>query len=126
MRQQYHFRDVGSDVWIWDVHRLVQLSAELSVIDVPLCDISELDEDWWYKSPPNTPTPRSIAHHMQLAQAADLSYPIILCAEGRLMDGMHRALKALTNGMESIKAVRFDVTPEPDFFNRCADELPYD
>ncbi|MFT5368562.1 MAG: hypothetical protein ACI8V2_003528 [Candidatus Latescibacterota bacterium] len=30
------------------------------------------------------------------------------------MDGGHRLAKALIQGLDKIKAVRFDVTPEPD------------
>jgi hypothetical protein len=45
---------------------------------------------------------------------ADLAYPVIVCAEGRLMDGGHRLAKAWMEGRDDIAAVRFPVTPEPD------------
>jgi len=41
------------------------------------------------------------------------------------MDGMHRVVKALVQGLESIEAVRFTVDPEPDFLGRKASELQY-
>ena len=56
----------------------------------------------------------------------DLDYPIILCADGHLMDGMHRVAKALYEGRKNIKAVRFEVTPEPDYEDVQPDELSYE
>ena len=126
MRQQYHSRAVGEDIYVWDVHRLVALAEEHPVVLIPLSSLAELDENWWYSDPSNTPTPRSIASHMGLVNETNLDYPIILCAEGRLMDGMHRAVKAILEGEENIKAVRFQETPSPDHINVSLDDLPYD
>jgi hypothetical protein len=61
-----------------------------------------------------------------LVEAADLSYPIILCANGRVMDGMHRVAKASLLRHGDILAVQFEQTPEPDFINVDEDELDYD
>lgn len=55
---------------------------------------------------------------------ADLAFPIILSADGRVIDGMHRVLKALLNGSQSIEAVRFERDPEPDFVDVALDDLP--
>jgi len=41
------------------------------------------------------------------------------------MDGMHRVLKAVIEGHHSIKAVQFNVDPEPDYVGVNPDELPY-
>lgn len=87
--------------------------------------MTELDESWWYKDTTELPTPRSIAEHMSLVQQADLAYPILLCADGRLMDGMHRVVKALLQQQTHIQAICFPVTPEPDYINVDADELSY-
>lgn len=125
MRQQYHARRVGNDTLIWDVHRLVQLSKTLPVHDIPLSDIAELDEDWWFQEPADVATPRGVAAHFALVQACDLRHPIILCAEGRLMDGMHRVVKAIGEGNETIRAVRFPATPPHDHMNVSLDQLPH-
>jgi len=125
MRKQYHHRMVGADSHVWDVHKLVRAARALPVVDVPLTQIAELDENWWYQDPDAIPTPRSFADHLKLVDAADLKYPILLCANGRLMDGMHRVVKAVADGRDTIKAVRFDVTPPPDFINASLDDLPY-
>ena len=123
MRKQYHFRQVGEDIHIWDVHRLVALSQNLKVQQVALTDIQELNEAYWF--PKSAPTTQQIIEHMHLVQAADLSYPIILCASGRVMDGMHRVAKAKLLDLPNIQAVRFDQTPTADFINLDEDELDY-
>lgn len=123
MRKQYHFRQVGEDIHIWDVHRLVELSQNLKVLQVALTDIQELNEAYWF--PKSAPTTQQIIEHMHLVQAADLSYPIILCASGRVMDGMHRVAKAKLLDLPNIQAVRFDQTPTADFINLDEDELDY-
>ena len=124
MRKQYHFRQVGDDTYIWDVHRLVGLSQDLPIHDVLLSDIKELNEAYWF--PNSHPTTQNIIEHIQLIQAADLSYPIILSADGRVMDGMHRIAKAKLQNLFTIKAVNFQLTPEADYINIDENDLDYD
>ncbi len=57
---------------------------------------------------------REFVGHIQKVLDADLTYPIILDDEGYVMDGRHRIAKALLEGHESIKFVRFEKTPGPD------------
>jgi len=125
IRPQYHFRPGPDGLLAWDVRRLIRLAEALPVFDLPLRQVAEVDENWWYAHE-GVPTVRSIAGHARLADAADLRFPILLCAEGRLMDGMHRAMKALVEGREVVSARRFDVTPEPDYRNADPSALPYD
>lgn len=124
MRKQYHFRKVGNDIYIWDVHNLVELTKNFKVKEIPLSDIRELEEPYWY--PDSHPKTREIIEHMQLVQEADLAYPIILCSQGRLMDGMHRVVKAKFLGKDLISVVQFDVDPKPDFINIDEYDLTYD
>ena len=123
MRRQYHFRQVGEDTYIWDVHRLVKLTQNFIVKKVMLTDIQELNEAYWF--PDEYPTTQQIIEHIHLIQDADLNYPIILCAQGRVMDGMHRVAKASLLKHSDILAVQFEQTPEPDFMNIDEDELDY-
>ncbi|MEL7114057.1 MAG: hypothetical protein AAGP08_00460 [Pseudomonadota bacterium] len=125
VRKQYHTRRVGSNRHVWDVHRLMRASRDLEVKMVPVNDIAEADENWWYVDADAIPTPRSIAAHLALINEIDPLYPVILCAEGRLMDGMHRVVKAIAEGQTHIPAVRFGKTPDPDFVNVSLDDLPY-
>jgi hypothetical protein len=124
MRRQYHSRLVGGRKLIWDVHRLVELTRNLPVRQVPLSRIAELDEGFWSDGKPSTC--RSVALHARLIQEADLAYPIILCSAGRVMDGMHRVCKALLEDRPTIAAVQFERDPEPDYVDVDLDTLPYD
>jgi hypothetical protein len=61
---------------------------------VPVASIRELDEPYWGEPM----TCRNVAEHARLIEEADLGCPIILSSDGRVMDGMHRVLKALILG----------------------------
>ena len=124
MRKQYHFRKVENDTYIWDVDNLVAFTQHFKVKEIPLSDIKELEEAYWY--PDTHPTTQNILEHMQLIQQADLIYPIILCSQGRLMDGMHRAGKAKILGKGTISAVQFEIDPQADFINVDENDLTYD
>jgi hypothetical protein len=125
MRKQYHFRDSSRGLLAWDVDRLVELSRDLPKVLVPLAEIAELDENYWFQVGQNPPTCRAIAEHMQLVEEANLAYPIILDSSGRVFDGMHRVVKALLAGRDALDAVRFTCDPEPDHVGRGPNELPY-
>lgn len=126
IRPQYHFRPSDDGLLAWKVGRLIELAKELPVEPVALSRVAEVDEDHWYAFGGRLPTCRSILDHCKLIEAADLSFPIILDAEGRVMDGMHRVCKAILRGDTHIGAVRFPETPQPDFTGRQPEDLPYD
>ena len=125
MRKQYHFRRTGDDTLIWDCDRLVELSRGLPRVMIPLDSIRELDEAYWGGGGEAHMTCRQFVEHMRLTRDADLSYPIILSADGRVMDGMHRVARAALEGRHEIACVRFDRDPEPDFVNVSESDLPY-
>ena len=126
IRPQYHGRHTPDGFLVWDVRELLKKAADLLVIEVKLSSIAEFNENWWYQAETDVPSCRSIADHFQLMQATDLQYPILLCADGRLMDGMHRVMKAHVEGRTTIAARRFDVTPPPDHVDVDLDDLSYD
>lgn len=126
MRKQYHLRPSPSGLLAWDVHRLIDLTSHLPQVEVPIDSIPELDEPFWFGSGSEPATCRAVADHARLIQEADLRYPIILGADGRVMDGMHRVAKAYLEGRASIAAVRLEVDPEPDFVGVDEDALPYE
>jgi len=126
MRKQYHFQPSKKGYYAWDVDRLVQLSKNLPVKEIPLAQIKELDELFWYQNESTKPTCRSLSEHVKLVNAAELQYPIILSSKGRVMDGMHRVVKALALGNKTIKAVQFAIDPKPDYEDVQEEELPYD
>lgn len=125
MRKQYHFRLIDNELWAWDIDRLILLTKDIEVENIPMNTIAELDEAYWYSNKNEIPTCRSIADHMRLVQSADLSYPIIVCPEGKVMDGMHRVLKALLDGHHFIRAYRLAAMPAPDYVGVEPDDLPY-
>jgi hypothetical protein len=92
---------------------------------VPLSEIRELDETFWFDAEGDEPTCRRVALHAKLMNETDLRHPIVLSQDGRVMDGMHRVCKALVEGKETIRAVRFEVDPKPDYVGVDPDELPY-
>ena len=124
MRKQYHSRQTKRGRLIWDVDRLVELSKDLPCIEVSLDSFLELDESYWFEGKP-APTVRDIVVHVKLVHECDLSYPIILSSDGRVMDGMHRIVKALSLGHDYIDAVKFETDPEPDHIDVSLDDLPY-
>ena len=126
MRKQYHFRKSDQGLLAWDIDNLVSLTTYLEAIELPLSNIRELDEPYWYDLEGDTPTCKSIANHIRLIQYADLSHPIIVCPEGRVMDGMHRVVKAYLEGRKIVLAYRLPVLPPPDFVDVDPDDLPYD
>ncbi len=126
MRKQYHFRRSERGLLAWDVDNLIAFTAGMEIENVPLDALRELDESYWYDSEDNPPTCRSIADHMRLVQDADLAYPIIICSEGKVMDGMHRVVKALLESRVFIGAYRLPELPEPDYIGVDPDDLPYD
>lgn len=125
MRKQYHFRPSDRGLLAWDVGRLVELAEGLPAIEVPLTEIAELDEPYWNPPGGPLPTPRDYALHLRLVAETNLSFPIILCPDRRVMDGMHRVVKALDEGRETIRAVVLPNLPEPDYVGKEPEELPY-
>ena len=90
----------------WHVPRLIQLAKELPVMEVPLDHLSV-----WHKY--GKLTLREMVMHIKAVQSADLNCPIILDEDGEIMDGRHRIMRAMLEGAETIKAVRFDENPSP-------------
>lgn len=125
VRKQYHFWPSAEGLMAWDVERLIALSKGLTPTALPLNSIREIDEVYWFDDVKQRPTCRKVLEHMRLIHEVDLSYPIILGVDGRVMDGMHRVAKALLQGDEVIAAVQFEREPEPDYLGRRPEDLPY-
>lgn len=124
VRKQYHFWPGENGLDAWDVGRLIAASAEFEVEDVRLAAIWEVDTVYWFGDR-EQPTVRKVIEHARLIQEVEDAYPIILGPDGRVMDGMHRVARALLQGADTIRAVRFDDVPDPDYRNCRPDELPY-
>lgn len=108
-----HSRIIAGNRVVWHTERLWELARDLPVKLVALDDLPELDRDCWFGTA-HVPTIRTVAKHARRIRDADRSYPIILSADGGLMDGGHRLAKAWLEGATEIRAVQFAVDPEPD------------
>jgi hypothetical protein len=117
LRKHYYFRPSEDGFDAWDVERLVEVSRDFPVVEVPLSSIDEIDSVYWIGGDGSPPTVRILVKHMQLVKGANLAYPIIIGADGKVMDGMHRVAQALLEDRPTILAVKFDVQPEPDHRN---------
>ncbi|MFI5734522.1 hypothetical protein ACIA49_30680 [Kribbella sp. NPDC051587] len=113
---QQHSRLVPGGRAFYDTERLWELAAGLPVEPVLIDDIKEFDENCWFGDGPVTC--RMVAQHVDRINKADLSYPVILSADGRLMDGGHRIAKAWLAGSTTINTVRFPTDPEPDYIKQ--------
>lgn len=91
---------------VWKVARLIALAEGLEPFDIP---VKHLNICGLY--PKEIETTKDFVYHVEKVLEADLDYPIILDDEGYVMDGRHRVIKALLGKKETIKAVRFEVTP---------------
>jgi hypothetical protein len=121
MRKQYYFRESPQGLLAWDVDRLVALSSALPRKMVPLSALRESQEACLN----NEEGASAIQEHLRLIEEADLSYPIILSANGAVMDGRHRVAKGAREGRRAIEAVQFDEDPSADFVGLGPDDLPY-
>lgn len=123
MRKQYYFRLSPFGLLAWDVDRLIELTQQLPRKHVPLEDIGELDKPWTGDG--EHQTWRGLIEQVRLIEAADLSFPIVLAANGEVMDGRHRIAKAALLGRSTIEAVQFDIDPPPDHIGRRPEDLQY-
>jgi hypothetical protein len=124
VRKQYHFWPSDNGLDAWDVDRLIQLSAELPVIEVPLAAIAEVDTVYWFDGKSEQPTVRKVIEHARLISEVDTTYPVILGPDGRVMDGMHRIARLLLDGQATVRARQFDVLPDPDYRDCAPEDLP--
>jgi hypothetical protein len=125
MRKQYYFRPSDRGYRAWDIDRLVALTKGFPRVQVALGDLRELDEAF-PADEKGIVTWRNVIGHMALIEEADARHPIILAANGQVMDGRHRIAKAMLVGRTSIEAVQFTNDPEPDYVDVYPEELPYD
>lgn len=94
----------------WSIASLIESAKGLEPFDLPLCCIY-IGTDIFY---PVT-NARDLAEHVMRVSAVDMGHPIILDADGFIMDGWHRVVRALAEGRKTIRAVRFEATPEPNY-----------
>ena len=95
---------------VWRVDTLVKAASTLDVYEFNLSNISLEDPIRWHMS-----SVRDALAHLDRLRRADISRPIIQRADGCIMNGWHRIIKAMSEGKKFIPAKRFIENPEPDF-----------
>lgn len=109
-----HSRLTPQGRFFWHTPTLWKKAEGLPVKMLKIDSILEFDQNCWF-SADDPPTCKRVAQHAKRIFNADLSYPIILSSAGLLMDGGHRISKAWLAGETYIRAVQFEVDPEPDW-----------
>lgn len=104
----------GDNLHYWRASTLWKLSESLPREHILLDSFDWTNDNFQCNSLSDPPLWRDIGDHTRRILAADLQYAIVISAEGNIMDGMHRVLKAYVLGIESISAVRFVENPPPD------------
>ena len=89
---------------------LLKAAEGLPIIDYKIDTEKLLEEliNWQLKNF------RDYLVHYKRVNEADLSQPLILRSDGYIMDGWHRIIKALHQGLKSLPAKRFIIDPAPD------------
>ena len=92
---------------------LLEAAKNLPVKKLPLAYFDTiLDTNYWFDG--KAPTIRAVADQAKRIYEADTTHPVILAADGKLMDGGHRIAHAYLTGQKEIDTVQFEVDPEPD------------
>ncbi|MCD6162602.1 MAG: hypothetical protein J7K40_09350 [candidate division Zixibacteria bacterium] len=104
-KQRFEYKDQR-----YVIKNLISLASELPVQEMPLEHLNIFDLH------PDIKSFRNWIGHIKSVLDADLDCPIILDDEGYVMDGRHRIAKAILEGKETIKFVRFRETPPPDYY----------
>lgn len=99
---------------MWKVENLVKYADTLPSYMKPLSELRALVFESGFPGLSQNPTYAELAYHTRVSVEADLSFPIILGEDGRIVDGHHRVLKALIEGKTHILCVQFVLDPEPD------------
>ena|ERR1035437_6366753 len=106
-----HSRIVGDKRHVWFVTELWERGGTLPVVELDPKTIIDLTVDGWFSR--EKPTPERILAHMRRILDADLQRPVILAPDGTIMDGAHRACKAILLGKARISTVKFPEMPPP-------------
>ena len=109
-------------LYYWKASTLWKLSEGMDVEHVPLDSFDWTNSNFQCNSLSDPPLWRDIGDQAKQIFNADLQYPIVINANGDIMDGMHRVLKAYVFGLPTIKAVRFKQDPPPDMVVPITDE----
>ena len=104
----------ADNLYYWKASTLWKLSEDMPTEQIALDTFDWENDNFQCNSLSTPPLWRDIGDHTKRILAADLQYPIVISADGAVMDGMHRILKCYVFGLPTVKAVRFALNPPPD------------
>jgi hypothetical protein len=108
----------GEKKYFWRVEGLIEKSASLPVKEVNVADLLlTIGNGTWFGKDQRV-TIQLILSHIDRALKADLTFPIILSADGKVMDGSHRIMSAYIKGVKSLNTVQFEIDPTPDYISK--------
>lgn len=107
----------GEQKYFWRVKGLIEKSAGLPVFEANVTELlTKIGNGTWFGKDEKV-TIQLILDHIDRSLKADLTFPIILSADGKVMDGSHRIMLAYIKGIKSISAVQFETDPIPDYIS---------
>ena len=95
---------------VWKAESLIKAAESLPIFQY---DITKIDLDTIIRW--KLVNLRDYLNHFQRICQVDISKPIILRSDGYIMNGWHRVIKALHDGMNELPAKQFKIDPVPDF-----------
>jgi len=95
---------------VWRVDTLIKAADVLDTFRLHLSRISTGHLIAWHMS-----NVHDVLNHLTRIRNANLSVPIILRVDGKVMNGWHRIIRAMYEGKRYILAKQFVANPQPDF-----------
>jgi len=105
--QQCFINSKGS---IWRTQTLIEASKDLPIENYQVKRLPEATVIRW-----KLVNVHDYCVHYKRVMNADLSIPIILSPNGFIMDGYHRCIKAICEGIKVLPCRELIILPEPDF-----------
>lgn len=99
----------GAQTWKAESLYLFAKAKEYEVQDLPLWGINLATEAF------ESSTMAAFIFQCKRVKDCSLEHPILLDDCGQIADGYHRVCKAILEGKETIKAIRLEEMPTPDF-----------
>lgn len=105
----------GKQKLYWRVEDLIAASRSLPVRRAAVFELlPRILNGSWFGADEKV-TIGKVLLHMHRIIDADLSFPLILSADGSVMDGSHRLVAASIREIETIDVVQFEQDPPPDY-----------
>lgn len=115
----FEYEDDSGVTRTWDVHKLWKLASSIQPKHVPIANFKDKIDMWLRRDTKNFREEKGIVSlyldDFDRIRNADLSYPIIVMANGVfIMDGMHRLMKSWLSGSSTVLVAQFKTDPPPD------------